>query len=168
MATARLATMSAGHKDAASGADSVRDEDSRNELAIVTNHHHHHHKKIVQKNTRLGGGGGPAALACCCCGPSLCGLVSFFLGFLQFFSSCCFRPCCSTAAMLGGVGAIGGLLTGVVCMGVLGVLPLPIELTKNICDLARNNTVVNIMDTNMTYNVTPNDVPMSKSLFFST
>ena len=86
-----------------------------------------------------------------CC-QSCVGLLNFFLGFLSCFSNCCFRPCCSTAAMLGGLGALGGILAGVLFMGIVGIIPVPYEITKNICNFERD---AHICQFNQTINNTP-------------
>lgn len=94
-----------------------------------------YNKKVNKNKIELHSGG-------CCCS-SCCGLFSLFCNFLSVFSSCCFKPCCSTAAVLGGVGALGGLLAGVVFAGVFGIIPIPYDLTKSICNstIGRHNII---------------------------
>jgi len=80
-------------------------------------------------------------------------LFSFFCGCLQCFTNCCFRPCCSTAAILAGFTGLGGLLAGIMVMGVIGVLPLPVEFTKNICNMDRHRTFINYNDNQTMFNI---------------
>lgn len=70
----------------------------------------------------------------CCC---LHGCFSFFYfisKIFKCFKMCCCTPCCSTAALLGGMSALGGILAGCFFMGVFGIIPIPMELTKLICN----------------------------------
>lgn len=89
------------------------------------------------------------------CFRSCFGIVHFFISFLQCCSSCCFRPCCSTAAILGGFGAISGLVVGLVMMCILGILPVPPEVTKNICSIERDNFQNNPTLYNFTNSIFP-------------
>ena len=78
-----------------------------------------------------------------CCGLFRCllGLLQLLTGLLACATSClancCCRPCCSAAGLLGGVGAIGGLVAGGAALGVIGLIPIPVEFTRNICQLER-------------------------------
>lgn len=62
------------------------------------------------------------------------------------------KPCCSTAGMLGGVGALGGLVAGGAALGVIGVIPIPVEFTRNICKMERERHFFN--DTRFNNNFT--------------
>lgn len=92
-----------------------------------------------------------------------CGCIRIFISFMHFlcgifscFTNCladfCCKPCCSTAAMLGGVGAIGGAVAGAAALGVLGVIPIPVEFTRNICKFDPNHNLYN--NTNFVTNLT--------------
>jgi len=81
----------------------------------------------------------PQLVVKCGCVRSCIALLSFLVNFLSCLTSavsnCCCKPCCSTAAMLGGVGALGGVMAGAAALGVLGIIPIPVEIARNICHM---------------------------------
>ena len=83
-------------------------------------------KKVTKNNIHINSG------SCCC--TSCCGFINACLQIFTCLSSCCFQPCCNMAAVLGGIVAIGGLLVGVFLMAIFGLIPVPNEITKNICN----------------------------------
>lgn len=101
--------------------------------------------KTTKNNIQLGSG--------CCFFRFIFSIFGFFCSCLQCFTNCCFRPCCSTAAILAGFTGLGGLLAGIMVMGVVGVLPLPVEFTKNICNMDRHRTFINYNDNQTNFNV---------------
>lgn len=96
------------------------------------------------------------------CGQSCMGFANFCCAFFTCFGSFCCRPCCSAAGLLAGIGALGGLLAGAIMMGVMGFIPIPIEVTKAICNMTHdrnfyyhndnlsNLTGINVFDPNFT------------------
>lgn len=115
----------------------------------VTNNYN---RKVTKNKIELHSG------SCCCC--RCFGLFSLCFQVLNCFSGWCLRPCCSTAAVLGGIGALGGVLAGVMLMGVFGIIPIPMEFTRNICNATheRNNyyyqnnfTIIKEIDTNSSF-----------------
>ncbi|CAF0715734.1 unnamed protein product [Brachionus calyciflorus] len=70
--------------------------------------------------------------SCCCF--KCCGLFNFCFQIFQFLCSLCLKPCCSTAGVLSGLCALGSMLTGAALLGIVGVIPIPYEITKNICN----------------------------------
>ena len=119
------------------------------EESSETNHYNRLTKNKIEIHSNFG------------CFRSCFGVAHFFLSFLQCCSSCCFRPCCSTAAILGGFGAISGLVVGVVMMCILGILPVPPEVTKNICSFERDN----YQNNHTIYNFTNSIVPLGDFKF---
>lgn len=98
------------------------DNESTNEK-IVNNFNKHVTKKIhISSNPFL-----------------CCKIFSLFSCCFQFFCGLCFKPCCSTAGFLGVFGLLIGLLTGGALMGLSGVIPIPYEITKNICNTTQDN-----------------------------
>lgn len=88
------------------------------------------------------------------------GFCKFFCAFFCFFfkcfrclTSCLLKPCCSTAAILGGFICLGILIISIAFAGVLGLLPIPNELTKNICSMDRHKTWINYNDNQTAFNM---------------
>jgi len=83
----------------------------------------------------------PKIVLKCGCIRSCIAFLSFLVNFLSCLttavSNCLCRPCCSAAGMLGGVGALGGVMAGAAALGVLGIIPIPVEITRNICQMER-------------------------------
>jgi hypothetical protein len=63
-----------------------------------------------------------------------CTVVNLCCNMISCFSSCCMRPCCSLAALLGGLIFVGFILATAILLGMFGVLPIPKEITRNICN----------------------------------
>lgn len=68
-----------------------------------------------------------------------CKIFSIFSCCFQLFCGLCFKPCCSTAGFLGVFGLLIGLMAGGTLMGLSGVIPIPYEITKNICNTTHDN-----------------------------
>ncbi len=63
-----------------------------------------------------------------------CTMINLCCNMMSCFSSCCMRPCCSLAALLGGLLFVGFILATAILLGMFGVLPIPKEITRNICN----------------------------------
>ena len=70
----------------------------------------------------------------CCCVQACFSFFYFISKIFKCLKLCCCAPCCSMAALLGSVGALGGLLAGFAFLGVFGVIPIPMEVTRMICN----------------------------------
>lgn len=77
--------------------------------------------------------------SCCCC--KCFKIFSFCCQIFHFLASLCLKPCCSMAGILGGLGALSGILAGAALMGIVGVIPIPYEITKNICNATHQKNV---------------------------
>jgi hypothetical protein len=68
-------------------------------------------------------------------GPSeCCTMFNLCCNMISCFSSCCMKPCCSLAALLGGLIFVGFILATAILLGMFGFLPIPKEITRNICN----------------------------------
>jgi hypothetical protein len=78
---------------------------------------------------------------CCCCFRSCVGLFRCLTGCTRCISVCFFRPCCSMASTLFTFIALAVILVVVVCMGLVGIIQVPQEITRSICNATyeRNN-----------------------------
>lgn len=90
-----------------------------------------------------------ADLGCC---SSCFSFFGFFCQCFSCFTSFCCKPCCSAAGLIGGIGALGGLLAGVLMLGIVGVIPIPYEVTKAICNATNERNI--FMNPNYTHNMT--------------
>ena len=74
----------------------------------------------------------------CCCGPCFSAL-NLGCQCFKLLSSCCLRPCCSAAAILCGFGLVGMLLAGILFAFMFGLIPIPHQVTQNICNSTRES-----------------------------
>jgi hypothetical protein len=88
-------------------------------------------KNYTKNNFKIGTGGSSLC----------CGMLNLCFNAMSCFSSCCLRPCCSVAALLGGLIFIGFILSFAILMGIFGVLPIPKEITRNICNYSERNEI---------------------------
>ena len=96
----------------------------------------------------------------CCCLVQVCVLLfKCSVGSIKCFTSCCVKPWCSMASVLAILAALGGVLAAVLCMGMLGVVTIPHEITRSICNATheRNNfyyqqnfTIIKEVEKNLT------------------
>lgn len=86
----------------------------------------------------------------CCCVHACSSFLHIISRIFKCFKICCCAPCCSTAALLGAFGAIGGLLAGFAFLGVFGIIPIPMELTRLICNASAENQKFYYYNNNLT------------------
>jgi hypothetical protein len=125
---------------------------STNQSAITNTN-----KKVTKNNIHINSG------SCCC--TSCCGFLNICLQIFSCLSSCCFQPCCNMAAVLGGIVAIGGLLVGVFLMGIFGLIPIPNEITTNICNASLERHFYYNNFTNTTPRALSSSTPIGKLSF---
>lgn len=75
----------------------------------------------------------------CCLIRSCCSVFYVLLKVFKCFRCLCCQPLCSTAAVLSVFSLMAGVLAGGLCLGIFGIIPIPVEVTRAICNASSSH-----------------------------